>query len=74
MCKRQSFISDEGEVVYIEVGLNYIDMYDAANKHIGIIWLYEKEEIKRAENISSYEDVMQLFSKVKLHKEYYEKK
>lgn len=69
MGKRQSFISDEGEVLYIEVGLNYIDMYDANNKHTGIIWLYEKEEIKRAEKISSYEDVMQLFSTSKLHKE-----
>lgn len=69
MGKRQSFISDEGEVIYIEVGLNYIDIYDAANKHTGIIWLYEKEEIKRAESISSYEDVMQLFSNAKLHKE-----
>ena len=72
MAKRQAFISGAGEVVYAEVGLNYIDLYDADFKHIGIVWLYEMHDIKKAEKISSYEELMKFFNTAKTKEKVYE--
>ena len=72
MAKRQAFISEAGEVVYAEVGLNYIDLYDADFKHIGIVWLYELNDIKKAEKISSYEELMKFFTTAKTKEKVYE--
>ncbi len=74
MAKRQAFISEAGEVVYAEVGLNYIDLYDADFKHIDIVWLYEMQDIKKAEKISSYEELMKFFTTAKTKEKVYEEK
>ena len=72
MAKRQAFISEAGKVVYAEAGLNYIDLYDADFKHIGIVWLYEMLDIKRAEKINSYEELMKFFTTAKTKEKVYE--
>ena len=72
MAKRQAFISEAGEVVYAEVGLNYIDLYDADFNHTGIVWLYEMADIKKAENINSYEELMTFFNTAKTKEKVYE--
>ena len=72
MAKRQAFISEAGEVVYAEVGLNYIDLYDADFKHTGIVWLYEMADIKKAEKINSYEELMTFFNTAKTKEKVYE--
>jgi hypothetical protein len=74
MAKRQAFISEAGEVVYAEVGLNYIELYDADFAHLGIVWLYEMADIKRAEKISSYEELMKFFTTAKTKEKVYEEK
>lgn len=61
MAKRQAFISDTGYVVYAEIGLDYIELYDADFAHLGMVWLFERAEAKRAEKISSYEELMKFF-------------
>jgi len=72
MAKRQAFISEAGDVVYAEVGLNYIDLYDADLKHTGIVWLYEMADIKKAEKINSYEELMKFFTTAKTKEKVYE--